>query len=300
MKTYLKLDRKLGPKAQPQSDQFRPTQPDTNPHVRKDYKATEKRKRLIPTRKYKLKVVVRPNSSNVTAQPHVTNPKAPENTEGQKPSTEGTPGNNPLPLENAPVHTSTPWPEAGKMSGNLFELRKDWPILPTNNTVTPTNSKPPIKIEPKVQEQPIPGAAPPPKAEQCGWGLNCPICKNIEEDWDGENQKQFQQNTKNTQIQEVQQQKNPSQIQDAPQAQNSQCSETQNCQVPQNFQCTWMQLFNVLDRYVEQIHFRREWEEKMEKLNEKYGLDYFSDSELDPQSNEGENYRYEHNYETLI
>ena len=38
----------------------------------------------------------------------------------------------------------------------------------------------------------------------------------------------------------------------------------------------------------------------MEKLSEKYGLDYFSDSELDSKSDEGENYRYEHKYETLI
>ena len=35
MKTYLELEGKLGPKFQPQSDQSRPTQPDTNPHVKK-------------------------------------------------------------------------------------------------------------------------------------------------------------------------------------------------------------------------------------------------------------------------
>ena len=29
----------------------------------------------------------------------------------------------------------------------------------------------------------------------------------------------------------------------------------------------------------------------MERLNEKYGLDYFSDSELDSELDEGENYR---------
>ena len=56
MKTYLELEGKLGPKFQPQSDQSRSTQPDTNPHVRKETKATEKRKRLIPTKKYKVKV----------------------------------------------------------------------------------------------------------------------------------------------------------------------------------------------------------------------------------------------------
>ena len=38
----------------------------------------------------------------------------------------------------------------------------------------------------------------------------------------------------------------------------------------------------------------------MEKLNKKYALDYFSDSELDSESDGGENYRYEHKYETLL
>ena len=35
-------------------------------------------------------------------------------------------------------------------------------------------------------------------------------------------------------------------------------------------------------------------------MNEKYGLDCFSDSELDSESDEGENYWYEHKYEMLI
>ena len=38
----------------------------------------------------------------------------------------------------------------------------------------------------------------------------------------------------------------------------------------------------------------------MERLNSKYGLDCFSDSELNSESDEGEEYRYEHNYETLL
>ena len=38
----------------------------------------------------------------------------------------------------------------------------------------------------------------------------------------------------------------------------------------------------------------------MEWLNEKYGLNYFSDSELDSESDEGENHQYEHIYKTLI
>ena len=38
----------------------------------------------------------------------------------------------------------------------------------------------------------------------------------------------------------------------------------------------------------------------MERFNDKYGLDCFSDSELDSDSEEGEEYRYEHNYKTLL
>ena len=87
MKTYLELEGKLGPKPQPQFDHFRPPQPDTHPHVRKDSKAAKKRKRLIPTKKYKVKVVARPNPSNATAPLPQTNPKATVKSEGQKPST---------------------------------------------------------------------------------------------------------------------------------------------------------------------------------------------------------------------
>ena len=95
MKTYLKLEGKLGPKPQSQSNQFRPPQPNTNPHVRKDSKATEKRKRLIPTKKYKVKVVTGPDPGNATAPPPQINPEAPMNSEGQKSLPEGMPGNNP-------------------------------------------------------------------------------------------------------------------------------------------------------------------------------------------------------------
>ena len=38
----------------------------------------------------------------------------------------------------------------------------------------------------------------------------------------------------------------------------------------------------------------------MEKLNTKYNLGCFSDSGLDSESNIGEQYCYEHGYETLI
>ena len=95
MKTYLELHGKLGPKPQPQSDQFRTPQPDTNPHVRKDSKTTKKRKRLIATKKYKVKVVAKPDPSNATMPPPQANPKTSVNSKGQKISPENTPDKNP-------------------------------------------------------------------------------------------------------------------------------------------------------------------------------------------------------------
>ena len=38
----------------------------------------------------------------------------------------------------------------------------------------------------------------------------------------------------------------------------------------------------------------------MERLNEKYNLDCFSSTELDSELDEGEQYCYEHSYETLV
>ena len=231
MKTYLELEGKLGPKPQLQSIQFRSPLPDTNPQVRKKSKVTEKRKRLIPTKKYKVKVVARPDPSNTTTHPPQANAKAPVNPESQQSPTSE---NNCPSLEDALICASTPWPEAGRMSGNLFELRKDWPIPPANNTATTTaiNPKlPVVKVEPQDPDQSNPSSTVP-KQEQCRWGPNCPICKNAEEDWDGEHQKQFQQTDKNTQTKT--QQKYSSQTQDIKQAQAQSLQCTKDNQVPQN------------------------------------------------------------------
>ena len=56
------------------------------------------------------------------------------------------------------------------------------------NTVIATSLESPIKTEPKPEEQTSTNLI----AEKCGWRPNCPICKNIEEDWDGDHQKQVQ------------------------------------------------------------------------------------------------------------
>ena len=109
---------------------------------------------------------------------------------------------------------------------------------------------------------------------------DCPFCKNEEEDQDGNHQNQFQQ--KDTQ------QMNSFQAQNMKQT------------IPQTSQPTQTQTFNVPDKYMKQICLRKEWEKKMERLNDKYNLDYFSGSELDSESDEGEDYRFQHHYEMLI
>ena len=48
------------------------------------------------------------------------------------------------------------------------------------------------------------------------------------------------------------------------------------------------------------VKMRQQWEAEMERLNTKYNLDCFSDSKLDSESDKGEQYQYEHRYETLI
>ena len=55
MKTYLELEGKLGPEAKipPQQNQSISTQPNTNPPVRREAKANEYRRKLIPFKRYK-------------------------------------------------------------------------------------------------------------------------------------------------------------------------------------------------------------------------------------------------------
>ena len=110
----------LGQIPQSSSNQYRHPQPDTNPNIRKATKATEKRKRVASTKRFKANIAMKPNSNRATAQPPMTISKAPTDFKIQAPSQEGTPESRPPPLEDASIHTGTPWPNAGKMSGNLF------------------------------------------------------------------------------------------------------------------------------------------------------------------------------------
>ena len=96
MKTFLEVENKMGPIPMP-SSQFRPPLPDTNPNIRKD-NVTEKRKRATLKKKF------RP----ATPKPATVCPPLPEAP--------------PKPSPSVPVRESTPWPGAGKMSGNLFGM----------------------------------------------------------------------------------------------------------------------------------------------------------------------------------
>ena len=130
---------------------------------------------MAPTKKFKANIATRPNEE--AAQPPMTISKATIDIKIQ--AQEETLESRPPPLEDAPIHAGTPWPDERKMLGNLFEARKDW-LLPPNyiddakSTANTSSLKPPIKVEPKIEGQPSTS----PKAEKCGWGPNCPFCKS--------------------------------------------------------------------------------------------------------------------------
>ena len=154
------------------------------------------------------------------------------------------------------------------MSGNLFEDR-NW-LLPPNYLYNANKNK--TENEHKIMTY-VTSPRPPikeeeePKAndqatEKCGWGPDCPFCKSQE--------KKGEQN-------KVQQQK---------------MSPKPKSQKPQ---ATRPKTLNL-----NMAKAKQQWEVKMERLNLKYNLDCFSDSELDSESDEGEQYHYEYGYETLI
>ena len=76
------------------------------------------------------------------------------------------------------------------------------------------------------------------------------------------------------------------------------CSQTLNYQRCQNSQKP--NQGTQIDWYLSQTRICKQWEVEMERLNAKYNLDCFSDSELNSESDDGEQYKYEHGYETLV
>ena len=246
MKTFFKVEGKMGP--MPVS-QFRPPLPDTNPNIRKDDTA-EKRKRAAPKR-------FRPAAPKPTTT-HLPLPEATPKPKNDVPDSQ--------PLPSVPVCKSTPWPGAGKVSGNLFEDR-NW-LLPPNyfDNGNENKSQNDHKIATDVtgpkssikEEEPILNEQ---STEKCSWGPDCPFYKS---------QEKKEQN-------KIQQQK----ISPKPKLQKPQARRP-----------------NTLN--LNMTRAKQQWETEMERLNSKYNLDCFSDPELDSESDEGEQYHYEHGYETLI
>ena len=140
----------MGPIILAPVSQFRPPLPETNPNFGKS-DITEKRKRATPKKK------LRPATPRVAAMhpPLLEAPPKPKSS-----------------ASSAPVREDTPWPSAGKVSGNLFEdrnwvLPKDYLVAENKkeDTIVAT-TKPPLKEEPKIEEQAISQ-----KEEKCGWAL---------------------------------------------------------------------------------------------------------------------------------
>ena len=138
------------------------------------------------------------------------------------------------------VREDTPWPGAGKMSGNLFEERS-WVLLKDflaieSKKEDATVAKPSPKEEPKMGEQTSSQME-----EKCGWGPNYPFCKAQKKDGDPPHQQE--------QIEDQKQKPLPK-----PQAKR-----------PETLNIT---------------RERQQWEKEMERLNVKYNLDCFSDLSL--------------------
>ena len=137
MKTFLEVENKMGPIIPAPVSQFRPPLPETNPNFRKS-DTIEKRKRATPKKKF------RPATLRVAAicPPLLQTPSKPSSS-----------------ASSAPVREDTPWPNGGKMLGDLFEDR-NW-LLPKDYLVTENKkedtaidtAKPPLKEEPKMESQ---------------------------------------------------------------------------------------------------------------------------------------------------
>ena len=92
IRSYPKLDENLGPKfkIQSQQNQSRPTQPITNSLVRREARATDKRRILIPTKRNMVWVVAisesAPKASNMVMQTSTTAPSTTMHLEKRNPS----------------------------------------------------------------------------------------------------------------------------------------------------------------------------------------------------------------------
>ena len=167
---------------------------------------------------------------------------------------------NDAPLPLVPAQGSTPQSGTGKMSGNLFQDR-NW-LLPPNYLENKT------KNDSKAATN-ITSPKPQIKEEECNKNEQptekCgwgPGCPFC---------------------------KSPEQKEDQGKEQQQKLSPNAKQQAVRP---------KTLNLYI--FKAKQQWEEELERLNSKYNLDFCSDSELGSESDEGEQYHYEHSYETLI
>ena len=171
---------------------------------------------------------------------------------------------NDAPLPSIPVCESTPWPGTGKMSGNLFEDR-NW-LLPPNYLDNAKENKTENELKAATN---VTSPKPQIKEEEFKTGEQLtekcswgPGCPFCKSQEQKEKQGKMQ-----------------------PQKLSSKAKQ----------QATRPKTLSL-----NMTKAKQQWEEEMERLNSKYNLDCYSDSVLDSESNEGEQYCYEHGYETLI
>ena len=151
MKTFLEVENKMGPIIPAPVRQFRSSLPETNSNIRKG-DSTEKR-RATPKKRFRPATprayTACPPLLQTTATPRATVVHPPFPQTAPKPTNGAD--------DAVTVREDTPWPGAGKMSGNLFEernlvLTKDYLAI-EGKKEDATVAKPPPKEEPKMGEQ---------------------------------------------------------------------------------------------------------------------------------------------------
>ena len=162
-----------------------------------------------------------------------------------KPKTD-VPENRPPPLEYVPVCKSTPWPGTGKMSGNLFEDR-NWLLPPNyldneNKNTTGITSPRPLYNKRRTQGKWT-------ISRKIWMATRLPLLWKSGEGGLGWQTSATAETSPQPKIQKPQ----------------ARCPKTLNLPT---------------DKYPSQTKIKQQWEAEMEKLNSKYKLDCFSDSEL--------------------
>ena len=210
MKTVLEVENKMGPIPMPGS-QFRPPLPDTNPNIRKS-NVTEKGKRATPKKKF-----TPANPKPAAACPPLL--EAP-----------------PKPSPSVPGRKSTPWPGAGKMSGNLLTIEIGWSLKIIY----------PVRTKRRMQQALLVKTPHKRKWTQDKWtifrkmqmGPDCPVCKSQKE---GREEDKTQQELKAS---------------PQPKLQRSQARQPRTLNL-------------------NKTSTKQQWEEEIERLNEKNNLDFF-------------------------